>query len=207
MARMRYSNPVIEREVVIHTEYAQRTYTRAQWFRRVTRALHAIDVILRIIGEDKEIDAVESTIEEMMSEWVREAEAERARLQELRKSNAVTNDTSYTRPLMAKVAIMSPQISRLVEIILIYDAMVKDVDALWMNEVLTNKQRREFIHSWMQRTLRLGNKMVEIEQRAHRAAKSANKDAEVKESLGDQEAIPDGDDVMADVDTAKAANA
>lgn len=183
MARVRYSNPVIEREVTFYSEYAQRTYTRAQWFHRVSRALHATDVILRIIGNDNEIDVVEQSINTMIAEWVKEAQAERARLQELRRSNAVTDNPTYTKPLHDKIKIMSPQVSKIVEIITFYDAMVQDVDALWMAQVFTNKQRREFIHTWMQRILRLGNKIVEIEQRAHRAAKNANKEAEVKASL------------------------
>lgn len=182
----KYSNPVLERTVTLNSEYTQRTFHRG--FKRTARALYAIDVILRIIGNDEETDEVEDAIDKMISDWVKAITDERGRLQELRKANGIDADPVYTAPKEIKIRIASPQAGRYMEMLRLYDSLVKDIDALWMHQILTNKQRRQLIHDWQRRTLRLGNKIVDIERRAHKAAKSKGKEDEVRESIGEESA-------------------
>jgi hypothetical protein len=55
--RTHYSNPVFKQTLSLNTLQAQRVMTRT--FGRVSRSLFSIDVILRIIGEQEEMDQVE----------------------------------------------------------------------------------------------------------------------------------------------------
>jgi hypothetical protein len=55
--RARHSNPVFKQTLTINTLQAQRVIDRVFW--RVSRSLFSIDVILRIIGEQEEMDQVE----------------------------------------------------------------------------------------------------------------------------------------------------
>lgn len=177
----KYSNPVLEQPLVLKTEYAQRVFHRG--FNRTARSLHAIDVILRIIGEDEQVDEVEDSIDKWISEWVTAIVDEQARLQEIATANGVEQNTAYTNPLETQVEVSSPQVSRLVEVMHLYDALVADIDRLWIHRLVDNKHRRQLIFEWQRRTLRLGNRIVDLEQRAHKAAKSKGKEDEVAASI------------------------
>jgi|GEM_PF-2935666 len=177
----RYSNPVLEQPLVLKTEYAQRVFHRG--FSRTARSLHAIDVILRIIGEDEQVDEVEDSIDKWISDWVTDIVGEQARLQEIATANGVEQNTAYTNPLKTQVEVSSPQVSRLVEVMHLYDALVADIDRLWIHRLVDNKHRRQLIFEWQRRTLRLGNRIVDLEQRAHKAAKSKGKEDEVAASI------------------------
>ena len=56
-ARSTYSRPVFDQTVTIHSNHAQRLLDRG--FLLVVRALYGIDVVLRILGDDEEMDQVE----------------------------------------------------------------------------------------------------------------------------------------------------
>ncbi|MBO0180533.1 hypothetical protein J0682_26565, partial [Vibrio parahaemolyticus] len=56
------SRPVFKRVLKVNSLQAQRVVERS--FQRVSDSLFSIDVILRIIGEQDEIDQVESIIQE-----------------------------------------------------------------------------------------------------------------------------------------------
>ncbi|WP_353223534.1 hypothetical protein [Salinisphaera sp. C84B14] len=45
----------------------------------------------------------------------------------------------------------------------LYDALVAVIDGLWINGLLENKNRRHLIFDWQRRTLRLGNRIVDLE--------------------------------------------
>lgn len=177
----KYSNPVLDQPLTLQTEYAQRVFDRS--FARTARSLHAIDVILRIIGEDEEVDEVEKVIDDMIVNWKTDIEAEKARLTEIGRAGGVERGVAYTSPMDTSVQVSSPQVSRLLDVMRLYDALVAVIDGLWIHGLLENKNRRQLIFDWQRRTLRLGNRIVDLEQRAHRAAKAKGKEEEVAASI------------------------
>jgi hypothetical protein len=172
----KHSNPVVDQELVLQTEFAQQVYDRS--FSRTSSALFAIDVVLHLIGSDEEVDEVESVIANLMQAWLADQEGEVARMRVALEANGVQGDLTYTAPMTAKVQVTSPQTARLLEIMRRYDQLVMTADALWLNDLMPSKDRSRLIYDWKRRTQRLGNRIVDIQRRAHDAVNRRRQDEE-----------------------------
>jgi len=109
----------------------------------VVRALYGIDVVLRIIGDDEEMDQVEEIVGKLIGELAAELRAEHARLAQLRESNGISATPRYTNPKRITVHISSPQLAQYTALIEELDRLMTVMDALWLTGVLTNKQRAD----------------------------------------------------------------
>ncbi|HUL12012.1 MAG TPA: hypothetical protein VLU73_07580 [Methylococcaceae bacterium] len=196
-----YSRPVFDQAVTIRSEQAQRVMARE--FSRVVSALYAIDVILRIIGDDQEIDEVETVVNTLIGDCGKDVQSEKARLDKLREDNGITQLPRYTNPATTTVRIVSPQVAQFVALVQRMDDLMVTLDALWLCGILTNKQRSNGAYQWQQRLLRLGRRIVEIERRARVSAVKRGKEAEIRESMGEpasgeaEAAVSEGSDSRA----------
>lgn len=172
----KHSNPVVDQDLVLHTEFAQQVFDRS--FGRTSSALFAIDVVLHLIGSNDEVDEVESAIATMMQAWMADHDGEVARMRAVLEANAVQGDLTYTSPLTTRVQVQSPQAARLLEIMRRYDHLVMTADALWLNDLMSSKDRSRIIYDWKRRTQRLGNRIVDIQRRAHDAVNRRRQDEE-----------------------------
>lgn len=178
-----YSRPVFDQRITIQSEQAQRVFERE--FARVVSSLYAIDVILRIIGDDREIDEVEGMVGAMIGDCAKDIQDEKGRIEKLREDNGITASPRYTNPEQVEVCIVSPQVSQFVALLQKMDELMIALDALWLCGVLSNKQRSDGVYQWQQRLLRLGRRIVAIERRARASAGRRGKLAEVREATGD----------------------
>lgn len=178
-----YSRPVFDQHITIQSEQAQRVFERE--FPRVVSSLYAIDVILRIIGDDREIDEVEGMVGAMIGDCAKDIQNEKGRIEKLREDNGITTSPRYTNPEQVEVRIVSPQVSQFVALLQKMDELMIALDALWLCGVLSNKQRSDGVYQWQQRLLRLGRRIVAIERRARASAGRRGKLAEVREATGD----------------------
>lgn len=178
-----YSRPVFDQRITIQSEQAQRVFERE--FARVVSSLYAIDVILRIIGDDREIDEVEGMVGAMIGDCAKDIQNEKGRIEKLREDNGITASPRYTNPEQVEVRIVSPQVSQFVALLQKMDELMIALDALWLCGVLSNKQRSDGVYQWQQRLLRLGRRIVAIERRARASAGRRGKLAEVREATGD----------------------
>lgn len=194
-ARPALSIPVFERELQINSLQAQRVMDRA--FPRTVRALYSIDTILRIIGDEAEMDEVEDVITKLFTDAREALRGEAGRLEKLMENNGITETPAYTRPKSYTVQISSPQVAVFAGLVTELDALMTKMDACWLLSVLDNKQRKMGTFSWQQRMLRLGRRIVAIEERARKAAYRQGKGDEVAEALPPQPV--DADD-LADED-------
>lgn len=190
-----YSIPVFERELEIQSLQAQRVMNRV--FKRTVRALYSIDTILRIIGDDQEMDEVEEIIAKMFTDAQKALEEESSRLDTLMENNGISEVPEYTNPHTYQVKITSPQAAVYANLVSGLDALMVKMDACWLLSVLDNKQRKEGTFQWQQRILRLGRRIVDIEVRARKAATRKGKEDEVKEALPPE---PEDSDNLDDVE-------
>jgi hypothetical protein len=195
-----YSRPVFDQSITLRSEQAQRVMARE--FSRVVSALYAIDVILRIVGDDREIDEVEAVVGTLIGDCGKDVQSEKARLDKLREDNGITTLPRYTNPETINVRIVSPQIAQFVALIQRMDELMVTLDALWLCGILSNKQRSDGAYQWQQRLLRLGRRIVAIERRARASAGKRGKNAEVREVTGESE-VPEStdDESLASLDT------
>lgn len=172
------SRPVFERTTKIHSEQAIRVVRRS--YGRLIRSLYAIDVTLRIVGSEKEIDEVEGVVSKMIADCAEQLQQEKDRLDKLCANNGITDTPRYTHPTDFKARISSPQIAQFVELIRLLDQLMIAMDTLWLCHILTSKQCSTARYQWQQRLNRLARRIVTIEQRAHKAAYAQGRGEEVR---------------------------
>jgi hypothetical protein len=178
-SRDAFSRPVFDQTIRIQSNHAQRLLDRG--FLLVVRALYGIDVVLRIIGDDEEMDQVEEIVGKLIGELAEELKAEHARLAQLRESNGISATPRYTNPKRITVHISSPQLAQYTALIEELDRLMIVMDALWLTGVLTNKQRADGAYQWRTRVLRTGREIIEIERRARASAEKRGKGEELSE--------------------------
>ena len=178
-ARSTFSRPVFDQTITIHSNHAQRLLDRG--FLLVVRALYGIDVVLRIIGDDEEMDQVEGIVGSLIGELATELRAEHARLAQLREANGISATPRYTNPKRITVHISSPQLAQYTALIEELDQLMTVMDALWLTGVLTNKQRADGAYQWRTRLLRTGREIIDIERRARKSAEKRGKGEELSE--------------------------
>jgi hypothetical protein len=183
-----FSRPVFDHTITIHSNHAQRVLDRD--FQLVVRALYGIDVVLRILGDDEEMDQVEEIVSGLIGELAAALRAEMARLAELRESNAISATPRYTNPREVSVHISSPQLAQYTALVEELDRLMIAMDTLWLTGVLTNKQRARGAYDWRTRLLRTGRRIIEIERRARASAEKRGKTEEIEatEAEGGSEA-------------------
>lgn len=174
------SRPVFERSIKIHSEQAIRVIRRS--YGRLIRSLYAIDVILRIVGQENAIDDVEAVVSKMIGDCALQLQQEKARLDKLCADNGIAESPKYTNPTDFKARITSPQIAQFVELIRLLDQLMIAMDTLWLCQILTSKQCSTARYQWQQRLHRLARRIVSIEQRAHQAAYAQGRGEEVREA-------------------------
>jgi len=172
------SRPVFERSIKIHSEQAIRVIRRS--YGRLIRSLYAIDVILRIVGQEQAIDDIEAVVSKMIGDCALQLQQEKARLDKLCADNGIAESPKYTNPTDFKARITSPQIAQFVELIKLLDQLMIAMDTLWLCQILTSKQCSTARYQWQQRLHRLARRIVTIEQRAHQAAYAQGRGEEVR---------------------------
>ena len=191
--RQSFSRPVFDQTITIQSNHAQRLLDRG--FLLVVRALYGIDVVLRILGDDAEMDQVEGIVGSLIGALAAELRAEHARLAQLREANGIGATPRYTNPRKITVHISSPQLAQYTALIEELDRLMTVMDALWLTGVLTNKQRADGAYQWRIRVLRTGREIIEIERRARVSAQKRGKGEElegVEDSVVAQETVSGG---------------
>jgi hypothetical protein len=197
-----YSRPVFDQELTLRTEPALRVIARE--FERVVESLYAIDVILRIIGEPDAIDEIEDLVSRLIGDCAADVQREQARLDQLKEDHGVSQVPRYTHPETRTVRIVSPQVAQFVALVGRLDDLMVALDALWLCGILGNKQRANGAYQWQQRLLKLGRRIVAIEQRARISARRRGKDEAVREWAGGEDPDADAEPVAAESSEAEA---
>ena len=187
----RFSRPVFEETITIHSSHAQRILDRGYY--RVAAALYAIDVVLRIIGDHDEMDAVEELVDGHLQTFATTMEKERQRLSILRDQSGIARSVKYTRPITLKIQISSPQMAQYTVLIQVLDRLMMEIDSLWMNAVLTSKQKAMAGYEWRVALLRIGREIMALERRARDAAARYGKTEEVAAATADTDVVVEHD--------------
>lgn len=187
----RFSRPVFEETITIHSSHAQRILDRGYY--RVAAALYAIDVVLRIIGDHDEMDAVEGLVDAQIQTFATAMEDENKRLLVLRDQSGITRTVKYTRPITLRIQISSPQMAQYTLLIQELDRLMMAIDSLWMNAVLTSKQKATAGYAWRVALLRIGREIMALERRARDAAARQGRSADLEAATADAAIVVEQD--------------
>lgn len=183
--RTPYSRPIFKQLLKVNSLQAQRVIERS--FDRVSNALFSIEVILRIIGEQEEIDQVESLILGHISKVSEDLDKATSQLNKLMQDNGIDMMPGYTNPNEYTIEINSPQVAQFAHLIRKLDTLMGIIDTLWLNTVLTSKQRTDATYQWQQRLIKLAGRIIGIEKRARISAHSKGKEGEVAQAAPESE--------------------
>lgn len=178
------SVPTLTRNVSIQSTQGKKVMRRA--FPRTSAALYHIDVIMRIIAEEEEVQKVEAVIETMFSD------VEKELLQALEERKREVADLGieelpeYTNGVKEQVRVQSPGCGRFLNLVVRMDQLIGLQDALWLNGEMTNKQRNDNAFYWQKTLNGLGAKLVQLQSRARAAARAKGKEAEVNDAVPDE---------------------
>src|SRR5690606_24594296 len=144
--RQEYSNPVLKQRISLRTQQAQRVVNRS--LARVSYALFSLDVILRIIGEPKEVDEVEKMISDAIDAVSKELIATTQQIKAVMKSAAIEELAPYSNPMEVEVEITSPHVAKYVRLIVMLDELIAHIDTVWLQGELKSNQRANLNTNW-----------------------------------------------------------
>lgn len=183
--RQLYSRPIFRQHLSVNSLQAQRVMARS--FDRVSNALYSLDVILRIIGEQKEIEQVEELIQGHIKTVAEDMSKAMDHLKKVMADNGIEGVPGYSAPVNYPIEITSPQIAQFAHLIRTLDKLMSLVDTLWLNSVLSSQQRSDATYEWQQRLIKLAGRIIGMEKRARISAHTKGKDKEVSEEAPEQE--------------------
>lgn len=171
------SVPAFEQKLKLNTLQAQKVMKRV--FSRAAGSLYRIDVILRIISGDQDAERVELVINTMLGEVESALQEAGKELSAKLEENGVDALPVYDAPTEELVRITSPHVARFVSLVRKLDALIAQIDALWLSALMTNKERNDAVYRWQQKVIGLGSRIIGLERRARQAAQRQGKGAEV----------------------------
>ena len=182
LSKRAFSKPVLEQTFTVHSQNAQYVLQRGHSFLLVVRALYAISVVLRIIGEEADMDCIEDLVSERIEAVATRLDDEHARLKKLADDEGGVPVPRYTNPREVTLQLSSPQLAQYVRLIRLLDQTLMRLDGLWFAGVLTNKQRKDATHDLRRLVYGLGREIIELERRARASAVRAGKTEAVQEA-------------------------
>ena len=175
-----FSKPVLDQTLTIHSQNAQYVLQRGHSFLLVVRALYAISVVLRIIGEEADMDRIETLVSERIDAVARMLQEEHARLKALAEEEGGVPVPRYTNPREVTLRLSSPQLAQYVRLVVLLDKILMLLDGLWFAGVLSNKQRKDATYDLRRMVYGLGREIIDLERRARESAVRTGKDAELQ---------------------------
>ena len=180
-----FSKPVLDQTFTIHSQNAQYVLQRGHSFMLVVRALYAISVVLRIVGEESDMDRIEDLVSERIEAVAKRLGDEHARLKKLADDEGGVPVPRYTNPRAVTLQLSSPQLAQYVRLILRLDQTLMLLDGLWFAGILTNKQRKDATHDLRRLVYGLGREIIDLERRARESAARAGKSELMQEADGE----------------------
>lgn len=183
--RQPYSRPVFRQTLNVNSLQAQRVMERS--FDRVSNALFSLDVILRIIGDQKEIGQIEEIVQGHIDKVAEDMTKAMTQLQKVMTDNGIEAIPGYSAPVDFSIEITSPQVAQFAGLIRNLDKLMSLVDTLWLNSILSSQQRSDATYEWQQRLIKLAGRIIGMEKRARISAHTKGKDQEVAEAAPEQD--------------------
>lgn len=149
------SRPFVEMEVKLNSFEAQDCFKKA--FQPTSWALYDLSVVLRFVSGEDAAAEVETAVEERIKGFQSELQAERARLQELLKSNGLDGQkVGFSNPRSLRAEVNCPKSGRYLQLIRDLDELMGVLTVLWVFGVLNDDQYRAGGKEWQRSVLRAG---------------------------------------------------
>ena len=166
----RHSRPVFDRQVRVHSEYVRRLVSDRQLKPAMT-ALYGIDLILRLIATEAEIDRIDQAIDARLLEI---SEALGEELEVLRAQLALHHLTEvrprYTGVQNLRIEVSSPHIGAYTNLIVELDQLMIAIDTLWLSGLISNQEHVDRAIQWRDRLGLVGQAFIALHRAAYEEA-------------------------------------
>ena len=144
----RHSRPIFDLPVRVHSEYVRRLVSDRQLKPAMT-ALYGIDLILRLIATEAEIDQIDQVIDARLQTL---SDALKEELEGLRAQLALHHLTEvrprYTEVQDLIIEVSSPHIGAYANLIVAMDHIMIAIDTLWLSGLMSNQDHVERAIQW-----------------------------------------------------------
>ena len=189
------SRPIFKQKLTVQSLQGQKIVRKS--FEYVERSLFRLGVILRIIGEQDEIDSVNEIINKFQVEVKEGFQSDDAKLTALLNGfgigdgGTVDEDAlcEFTAPATYSIEVSSPQLSKFISLLADLDKIIQKTDTLWLMGHFNDKQRMVANYESERRLFRFAGKIIGMERRARFAAyaKGKKQDVEAEAPQAEQE--------------------
>lgn len=188
------SRPLFKKTLLVNSLYVQQVMDRS--YDRTAKALFSLDVILRIIGDESEVDEVEGIIQSQMDRVAVDIAKFSAQMEALLSQEGYEKEDipSYSAPVKYELEITSPQVGRFIKLAEELDRLLGLVDFLWLTGIISGKQRSDGSNEWRRRLTNLAGRIIGMEKRARISAHKYGKQKEVDEAAPESESSSAADD-------------
>ena len=197
-----YNRPFVVQKAVLGSHVAQEAFRRT--FTSMEETLYSLGVVLRVVGNAQDAEAVEALVDEKFDAMAKEINEEKARLDKMLKDNDIQDKVEFTSPSSVEAHISSPRAGRYMSLIREIDKLVAKMTALWLYGVLQDQQYTKGNFRWIGRFRTLSVEVRNINHRAMRAANQKRSQAQAEAAKKEKEKQARKD---AKADEAKAAEA
>lgn len=191
------SRPLFYKTLLVNSFYVQQVMDRS--FDRTSKALFSLDVILRIIGDEKEVDEVEGIIQGHMDNVEADLARFSAQMEALLNQEGYKKEDipDYSSPVKYELEITSPKVGRFIRLAEQLDSLLGLVDFLWLTGIISSKQRTDGSNEWRRRLTNLAGRIIGMEKRARISAHRNGKQKEVEEAAPESASSAD-DEIYAE---------
>lgn len=177
------TRPYLSQALTLKTYPAQRAYTR-HW-EQFARAAFRLSVVLHQVTTPDKAAAVEEVLDNHTRDFIDRVKKEKARLEHVREDAGAALNPSYTNPLTVDVEISSPRAGRVVAALQHLDEMMIDLDALWLQEAISDGPYSQQQRQWEREFSRLTGRFRSATGNAINAARR-NEQGEIDKHVSSQ---------------------
>lgn len=184
-----YSTAIIKRQITCQTEEAKGFLGNK--LNSIAVALFILDVtsrkrIARLNLSTKDHKAASKALNKLFTDFEQEVTDETARLEAVLKAQGVTSRAEHNNPGSAEVEITTPELKRVVDILLAFDKLMVLTDTIWLMGFMETEVANQFRKQKAAQFKRLISSVYKLSQAAKQSA-IVKDDAEAQAAIAREE--------------------
>lgn len=150
------SRPYVVQSLKLQSFHAQQVFRRG--FDLYTDAIYSLSVVLRAVGTEDQVRAMEELIDDRLNRAQNDIRNEIARLEKVVEDNGITLDrVNYSEPVVVEAKISSHRSARYAGILHEFDGLIAKLDALWLSGMIPDNEYSRILYEWKRRILKIAS--------------------------------------------------
>lgn len=171
-----FSNPFLEREVILHTTPAQMVFDAA--FDECAISMRNLSSVLpTLIKSGSEMLAVNGAVDHQLNVTMADIRKEEARIQKIAENNGIQIDKlNYTNVVKHQARLTCGKAGQYLQLIVEMDKMLCTVHSAWFAGFIPDDAKASLERQWRRKVISVAAEIGNITNRAFRAAEKSKSD-------------------------------